>query len=117
MPIAENDPTTLPVSSSDRSRSFTTTGVTAESVADGTKNAAVVRNTISIGPAARIAGPRKSTICGASTTNTPETAISGPMSGPGAVRSAAAPPAHAPIAMPASTTPMMPVNVSSETPM
>ena len=115
--IAENEPTTLPVSWSDRSRIFTITGVTAERVADGMKNAAVVRNTISIGPAARIAGPTKSTICGATMTNAPETAMSGPTSGLGSVRSAASPPAQEPSAMPARTTPMTPVNVSSETPM
>jgi hypothetical protein len=116
VPTAEKLPTTAPVSSSERSRILTTMGVTALRAAAGRKKAPAARVTISTGPAARMEGPRRWTIGGENRASTPAATRSGPNRTWGSTRSALRPPSHAPTEMPASTVPMIPVNVSSVIP-
>ncbi len=111
VPAAERPPTTEPVSSKLPSRSFAIIGLTALSTATGKKKARLVRMTIAPGPLPT-RGPKAVTIGSASQDSAPPMTSAGPISGRGSRRSAMRPPSAAPTAIPASTVPMIPVNVS-----
>ncbi len=116
VPRAENRPTTRPVSASVPSWTLTASGVTALSNAEGTKNPAAASTTITGGSGGWAEGPSARMIGIEAIAAAPPRASAPGSRVRGSARSASHPPSHAPQAMPASTTPMMPVNVSRETP-
>jgi hypothetical protein len=116
VPMAENDPTTVPVSPKDARRSLTTTGGTADRRTAGRAKADAVSRTISTGPEPPRARPTASPIGGATRVAMPPPTSRGPSKRAGSPRSALTPPAQAPRAIPARITPMIPVKVSSEMP-
>ena len=115
VPAADRPPNTVPVSSRLPSRSFATIGVAAASAVAGAKNASAARTSVAPLPSARL-GPSARTMGTDSHTSAPPTTSDGPSIRRGLRRSASLPPAAAPVAIPASTTPMIAVKVSSDTP-
>ena len=116
VPVADSPPTTAPVSARSSRVILATIGVTVLSTTAGAKKPRAARTTISTGPPPVSDGPTAATMVGASSTNSPPTTSAGPSRRTGGWRSASRPPAHAPSEIPASTVPMIPVNVSSVTP-
>ncbi len=116
VPSADSRPTTRPVWSRAPSWTLTASGVTALSSAEGAKNPSVARTTIDGGDGGRTDGPRARMIGTAAIAAAPPSTSAPGSSRRGSIRSASHPPTHVPVAMPARTTPMIPVNVSSETP-
>ena len=116
VPSASTRPTTRPVCSTSRSWDLTVSGLTALSSAAGRKNAIAARKMIVTGLEPSAPGPRARMIGTAAMAAPPPSASAAGSNDRGSMRSARRPPDHVPVAMPASTTPMTPVNVSSETP-
>lgn len=109
VPTPDRRPTTVPVSCRLRSWSFTTTGLTAESSAPGTRIDSVAASSSSPG-LLDAAAPR--TADGVSATATPETPSNGPSRWRGDTRSAVQPPVQVPAAIAVSASPMTSVLVS-----
>ena len=109
----ESRPTTDPVSVRLDRASLTTIGGTAESTAAATNTVTVATSraigAASPGPTARVASRMAGVT---SRTNAPPTSSSGPIIERGGMRSAAAPPDHAPKAIAASASPITAVLVS-----
>ena len=113
---AESRPTTRPVWSRASSCTLTTSGVAALSSADGAKNPSAARKTMADGVGGLTCGPSARMIGTAAIDAAPPRTSAPGSRRRGSARSASHPPIHVPVAMPARTTPMIPVNVSSDTP-
>ncbi|MEX2101570.1 MAG: hypothetical protein WEA54_03435 [Actinomycetota bacterium] len=106
VPSAERNPTTLPVLSRSRIRSFATVGVTELSTAAGAKKANAANTTLANGPLPVTPGPIVSTSTPDSSASPPPSVSARPRSFSGMTRSASLPPYQLPTAIPARQTPI-----------
>ena len=113
VPTPDREPTTAPVSSSRRSLSLVTMGVTAESNQPGTMIAAAAATTRNAPPANEAEARRRK---GVAATTTPETPSRVPSRARPSRSSAHRPPTHEPPAMAARASPMTRVLVSRVSP-
>jgi hypothetical protein len=116
VPMPESRPTTEPVSARLASWSLTTIGGTADSSAAGTTTATAASSRTPPASAPESSEPVNRTSGRTATTSAPPPTISGAISRRGSVRSAAAPPVQAPMAIAARANPMIAVLVCRVTP-
>jgi hypothetical protein len=114
--MPDSRPTTEPVSSRLASCSFTTMGGTAERSAAGTTTATAASSRTAPASGPLRSEPVNRTSGRTATTSAPPATMRGAMSRRGSVRSATAPPVHAPTAMAVSAYPMTAVLVCRVTP-
>jgi hypothetical protein len=111
VPMPDSRPTTEPVSARLASCSLTTMGGTADSSAAGITTATAASSSTLPASAPVSTDPAKRTSGRTATTRAPPATSNGAISRRGSVRSASAPPVHAPTAMAASAKPMIAVLV------
>ena len=116
VPRADTMPTMRPVSSVDRSSTFTTSGVTVDHITAGSRNPAAARMTISTAPPAWRPGPSHEMSGMPASAPSAPASSTGPISRRASYLSAARPPSQAPNEIPARIVPMMPVKVDNVTP-
>ena len=116
VPAAESRPTNEPLVATSTIVARTTIGAIADSVVAGSPNPIAASSTIAPTPLPRPAAPSASTTGTDAIAPNPPRMNVGPSRPIGPYRSAARPPTHAPMAIPARITPMIPVYVVSDTP-